>query len=165
MPEARDAFASEQLATYFGFSSEYEAIKSKNPNLNFDVMIMPKRTNATLGLTKGRFEGLAVVKNSKNLNTAFKVAFIISGRANAQILTQELGLPSARRDLLSLRPSDAIQSIFYASALISRTWYDPAPHSTRAIFARMSENALLNREAVSQAILKAHEELANLFKR
>ncbi|MCD5396682.1 MAG: hypothetical protein LRZ98_00730 [Candidatus Pacebacteria bacterium] len=41
MPNSRDVFLSGKLATYFGFSSELRGLRLKNPNLNFDIAMVP----------------------------------------------------------------------------------------------------------------------------
>jgi len=38
-----------------------------------------------------------------------------------------------RRDLVAVKPTDPIASIFYDSAIISRGWYDPSSVDTGLI--------------------------------
>jgi len=44
LPNSIEAFSSGDLSLYFGFASELEEIRDKNPNLNFDISLFPQPT-------------------------------------------------------------------------------------------------------------------------
>lgn len=164
MPEAMDAFAAGVLANYLGFASDLPLLRSKNPNLNLDVSVVPQRGSSDGQLTKARQLGLAVVKKSTRIEAAFQVALLLSSKVEVAKLTTIIGLPPVRRDLLSVPPTDAFSPVFYASSLIGRTWPDPNPLATEAIFKNMAEAALLKRSAPEKAVTDADDQLTNLFR-
>ncbi|MEK7558506.1 MAG: extracellular solute-binding protein, partial [Patescibacteria group bacterium] len=137
LPSSRDSFLGGRLAIYFGYASEIGSLRNKNPHLNFDVTGVPKPRGNKAKISLGRVEAVAIVRASKNLNSAIFVAKEMAGAPFAGALAKNLYLPPARRDLLSLRPKDSYLQFFYDSALVSRGWLDPDPAGTDQIFGEM----------------------------
>ena len=145
-------FEAGDLALYFGYASEYQAIKQKNPHLNFDVAVMPQADQSNVKITFGRIQGFAMVKTSRNLQGAMQAALLLSNKDMIEGMAMAAGLPPVRRDLLVSRPADATQSIFYDSALISRGWQDPSPMETDQLLQGMIDDIGSGRLKVSQAL-------------
>jgi ABC-type glycerol-3-phosphate transport system substrate-binding protein len=153
-------FEAGDLALYFGYASEYQAIKQKNPHLNFDVAVMPQADQASVKITFGRIQGFAMVKTSSNLQGAMQAALLLSSKDMVEGVVSTAGLPPVRRDLLGLRPSresadspaDAVLSVFYDSALIARAWQDPSPVETDQILQGMIDDIGSGRLKISQAL-------------
>lgn len=164
LASSQDFFLSGDLGLYFGFASELPRLQLKNPNLNFDVDYVPTSREGGVYISYANFYGLAISKNSKNLNAAFKVASVLSSQAGAKAIEDVLGLPSARRDLLSVRPGDAYKDIFYGSAIRSRAWLDPDPEKTTIVFKNLIESITSGRERTAIAVSKASSEIGNLLK-
>lgn len=169
LPFSRSMFESGDLALYFGYASEYKEISSKNPHLNFDVAMVPQAgTDAKAGkglskLTFGQMQGIAIVKSSKNQAGAQYVALLISSKDAIAPYTVLSGLPPVRRDLVAVRPSDAVQSIFYDSALISRGWYDPSSDDSNALFRGMIDDITSGRTLISEALSAADGGMGRLL--
>jgi len=163
LPSSRSMFESGDLALYFGYSSEYPSIKLKNPHLNFDVSIVPQATNAKVKLTFGKMYGIATPTASKNPNGAIHAMLLLSGKDVLGNLSTKTGLPPVRRDLISIRPTEAVASIFYDSALISSAWRDPSPRETNSLFMTMVENATSGRTSMSEALAVAQRRMAELL--
>ncbi len=160
MPEAQDAFVAESLAIYFGFVGELRAMRDKNPNLNFDISVIPQRDANAPRVTYGRFNGISVVRASNNQTTAFQVAFVLASREQSFVFANLFnGLAPARRDLLFAAPTDAFGQTLYQSALMSKAWVDPDPVRTRNIMANMTENVLLRRQESRLAVMDADEQM------
>ena len=169
MPLSLVYFLSGDLALYFGFSSEIFDIQKKNPNLNFDVTTVPtSREPATaecgINISYARFYGLSISHGSRNPNAAFAVASILTSTQGISAVVEVLNISPVRRDLLSQRPNDAYKSVFYDSAIRSRSWLDPDPAASDDIFARMIEDITSGRERTSTAVSKADRELSDLFR-
>jgi len=132
----KDQFISGNLAIYFGYASELLGIRQKNPNLNFDISLMPQRARNSVKITYGMMHGIAVIKSSKNLTLALTTAQQLATKeAVAAYLYVDKTLVPARRDMLADIPSDnARQALFYNSAIISKSWIDPDPTATTALF-------------------------------
>ncbi len=134
LPNSRDAFTSSQLAIYFGYASELFGIRAQNPNLDFDVAKMPQLTGTNKSLTFGRMYGIALLKSSKNLTTAYTATTILAGADFSGNLANTLSLPSPRRDLLAVKAISSYGPVFNNSALISESWLDPDRGASNAVF-------------------------------
>lgn len=164
MPPSTTYFLSGDMALYFGFSSEIFDLQKKNPNLNFDVSPVPMSREGGVNTAYGKFYGLAVSRGTKNIGGAFTVAGILSHTQGIASVSEVLGLPPVRRDLLSQRPTDAYRSVFYDSAIRSHAWLDPDPKASDLIFAQMIDAITSGRERTSAAVVRASRELTDLFK-
>src|SRR3989344_106314 len=164
---SQDAFISEKLAIYFGYASELFIIQERNPNLNFDVVMVPQAKNINTKITFGRMNALAIAKTSPNINTSFIVANLLTKKDFIENLSKGLSLPPVRRDLLFVKPKNPYTSIFYDSALISRSWFDPSPKETSEIFEKMVDDIISGRLSIKESVSKAHngiELIANNIK-
>jgi ABC-type glycerol-3-phosphate transport system substrate-binding protein len=154
-------FIAGKLGMYFGYASELPGLRAANPNLNFDVAMMPQAGGNKM--TFGHINAIALLKASPNVIPAYVAAATL---ASEPLQTEWLaisGLPPVRRDMLKTIPSDAFQSIIYKSALISRAWLDPYPQATNGTFMRMVENVTTGRVRVSESVHEASIELGNIL--
>ena len=163
LPRSKQSFLSEDLAIYFGFASEYSDIKEKNPNLNFDVAMMPQIIDATAKTTYGDLYGFALLRSSQNLVPTFNLLSTLVGPDSVSTLTQFMNVAPARNDLISTGSSNPAKTIFYNSALISKGWIDPDSNKTDQIFQDMVENITTGRTNVQDSVSKASMELGNLL--
>jgi ABC-type glycerol-3-phosphate transport system substrate-binding protein len=142
---SREAFAANKVAMYVGFISEQKILTEINPNLNFDATIMPQLKNAHFSATYGNFYAVGVLKASRNQEQALYVAQVLSGGAVttgstiAKKLSELSGLPSARKDVLATQDvTDPLSNTKLQSALMARTWLEPAPQSQVSDFFRQA---------------------------
>lgn len=164
LPRSDNFFTAGDLGIYFGFASELDQIKAKNPNINFDVALFPQSREGQNKTTYGRVQALSVVKSSRNIAAAVSIAAILTDKEHSAALSTIAGLPPVRRDLLSKAPSgDAYSILFYQSALRARGWLDPDSVATTAIFQSMIESITAGRLRTSQAVSRAHSEMQDLF--
>ncbi|MDO8590721.1 MAG: ABC transporter substrate-binding protein [bacterium] len=160
LSNSRDVFAAGDLAFYFGFASEISKIRDKNPNLNFDVTFFPQPKGASVALTFGRMQGLAVLRTSKNSVGAFQAVSAITGSGPISRLSKSTGLPPVLRSMLVANPGDPYQSIFYNSAIRSRGWLDPNPALSQTVFQNMIESITGGEAEASKAIDAAGRNLS-----
>lgn len=163
LPNSRDFFSANNLAFYFGYTSELSSLINKNPNLNFLVAEIPQIKGSGFKLTSARITGLAISAFSKNPNTAFIAASKLSSGSFPSKLAQNLRVIPARRDLLVVKQDDAYSPTFYSSALYARSWLDPSSKDTDDIFRGMIDGVLSNRLNISAAISDAHAKLSLLL--
>lgn len=156
-------FEAGDLALYFGYASEYQSIKQKNPHLNFDVAVMPQADQANVKMTFGRIQGFTIVKTSSNPQGAMRAVLALSGSDMIAGISQAAGLPPVRRDLLVVRPPSSVQSVFYDSALIARAWHDPSPVETDQLLQSMIDDIGSERLKVSQALSVAQTSINKLL--
>ena len=163
LPSSKDSFLSEDLATYFGFASEYQDIKDKNSNLNFDVATMPQIVNAKANITYGTLYGFAILKSSQNVTQATSLLSLLVGADSVSTLLQFMTVAPARRDLVAIGSINPVQSIVFNSSLISRGWIDPDSNQTDQIFQNMVENVTTGRMNIQDSVSKASKEINNLL--
>lgn len=160
---SKQAFIAGRAGLYFGYASEILELREKNPHLNFDVARIPQVRDAKAKANFGRLQGMAITKASQNPRAAFYVAGLLSSSEFAGMLSENLYLPPARRDLLSVKPSDPYLSIFYDNALTARAWLDPSPFETDAVFGETINNILSGRFRPSEALGAMRDELRTLL--
>src|SRR3989344_1194635 len=163
LPQSRSMFEAGDLALYFGYASEYQSIKQKNPHLNFDVAVVPQVSRTAKKLTFGRIYGVAIVAAGKNQAGALRATTLLSGSGVITGISELLNLPPVRRDLILVRPTDPASSVFYDSALISRAWYDPSPADTNLIFMNMIDSVNSGRSSMNEALAVAHSSLSKIL--
>ena len=159
----KNAFLAGDLATYFGFISEYEDITRKNPNLNFDVSPIPQGSTATIKRTYGEFYGLAIPKAAKNSQGAYAAALTMVRPAYAAEFAERLGLIAPRRDVIAAGNTNPIIQTALSAALIARGWLDPNPVASDEIFLEMIEDVVSNRTRADGAARVADERLLREF--
>ena len=164
LPESRDAFLSGDLAFYFGFASELPELRRANPNLNFDIAMLPQTRDDGLRATFGRVQALAITNASRNKNGALIAAQLLSSEGSLSNLASLISLPPVSRRLLSKRPTDDIQPIFFNSALIARAFLDPDGTKTEGIFKDMIESITSGKSRVEGALTDAAKELEDLLR-
>lgn len=162
---SRNEFINGNLAMHLDYASAYGRIKEKNPHLNFAVaqMPLPRGTKAEITFTK--IHGLAVLKSSKNKQTAFVAVQRLLGDPDpAKDFAASFDLPPVIRKYLATRPTDAALSVFYDAAIRGRTWLDPRPGASNEAFRAMVESVSSGRIDVSKAVRDLNDELDTLLK-
>ncbi|HEY4508399.1 MAG TPA: extracellular solute-binding protein [Candidatus Paceibacterota bacterium] len=159
LPLSTNSFLSSKLAVYFGFGSEYAALRKGNPNLNFDVAVLPRPRNATVGITYGRLVGVALLRTSRNPAVALQVAYTLASPQAASRLHAQNGLPPVERALLANKPTDPFGAVMYDSAARSRGFLDPDPRITSETFKGMVESVTSGRERSGEALSRANSQL------
>lgn len=167
LPLAVNAFAKESLAMYFGYASEAEIIKDKNPHLNFDIAETPQLKDSKNKLTFGRLYFLAIMKNASaaKKQAAFGAMVAMTTQPFAKAFAESVGMSSARRDILAEKSSDAYFGIVNKSAVMSRAWLEPDGKETRAIFNEMMESITSGSLSASDATGRAKNKLEQSLRR
>ncbi|MBP6974930.1 MAG: extracellular solute-binding protein [Candidatus Pacebacteria bacterium] len=163
LPNSENAFLSGDLTFYFGYASEIQSLRDKNPNLNFDVAQIPEEVNGTPNVY-GKMTAFAIVKNSKNFAGALGVISKLTEKSSIELWRDVYNLPPVRRDLLAEPAKDAYMTVFYRSAIQSKSWYDPSPAESDAVFRDMIESITSGREKMSNAVGDAKLKLDRLLK-
>jgi len=163
--DAQTHFTSGSSAYYLGFASELRVLKNKNPTLNFGISLVPQSRVSGKTITFGRLRAVAISRGSSNPSLALALATKLVSKEATLSLAEILVLPPARRDLLSLRPTNAISSVFYDAALQSKGWLDPDTIMTDAIFRTAIESITSGRARTLEAINKANSEIEALIKK
>lgn len=163
MDDDQSLFIAEQAAAYFGFASELSRLKAKNPHLALDVAPLPQK-DLTRRFVYGSFTGIAIAGNSRQKSLAYAASRLLTETANLSKLAEVIGIPPARRDLLSRAVSDPWQQAWNGSALYARSFVDPDRAQTNAILTRTLENIQTNQISAPEALTDANGRLNLLFK-
>lgn len=155
-------FLAGNLAFYFGFSSELNVLRQKNPNLNFDVAKLPQIRNSKINKTFANMNAIAALKSSANVTSVINVAGYLIGDDASLLFSKYFNLPPVKRTLLAEKQVDAYRGVFYDSAIIGKAWLDPSSTETNTIFKDMIENVTSSRFRVSDSIKRASMEIQNL---
>ena len=158
LPSSKAAFLSGSLATYFGFASELGDLKDKNPNLNFDISMLPQVRTGGVKTTYGRMYGFSMVRTSQNLNTVFSVINTLTTTQPLADLSNKLYLPSVRRDVIAAGSNDPYISLFNQAALVSNTWLDADINRSYQIFGNMVYSLTSGQKTIYQAIQDAGDQ-------
>jgi ABC-type glycerol-3-phosphate transport system substrate-binding protein len=167
LPDSQDYFLAGNSAFYLGFASELPLIKRKNPNLNLDVAVIPQSQlseSVSFKSTYGKMYFIGMVKKSKNLDSAFRTAVLLSEQSAQDSLSKILGLPPVRRDLLDkFNPSNSFDSIFKKSALIADGVIEPNSIETTQIINKMIQSVQSGELETNSSIIRATNQLIKLF--
>lgn len=164
MPNSKNMFLSGDLALYFGFASELEDLKNKNPNLNFDVSFFPQTGDLKNVLNFGKMEALAISKNSKNPVGAYAVATSLIKNEALTYLYKTTGLPPVSRVILAKEPIDPYQNVFFKAALASKAFLDMDKNNTNFIFQDMVESVVSGRRKLDEAVSRADLEMNEILR-
>jgi ABC-type glycerol-3-phosphate transport system substrate-binding protein len=160
-----DYFVAGNSAFYLGFASELSSITQKNPNLNFDVAEVPQPKDAEKKATYGKMHFIGVTRNARNPRDAYQTALVLTSGEIQNKLTKITGLPPVRRDLLGNASSESTYDvIFRKSALYSYGVLEPSEEIANDVVKGMVESIVSGRNSVSEAILKANEQLNSELK-
>jgi multiple sugar transport system substrate-binding protein len=163
MPNAKDAFLSGQLAMYIGYASEASDLRNANPNLNFDITLLPQSRLASRRTTYARIYALVIPKTSKDPTHAYQAALTLTGTEGSGAISHALGFAPVRRDLLTAQQTTAYWSTVYQSAIIAKSWLEPNVRGVNTAFARMVDEVTSGRGNAASAIGTAQQELSHLI--
>lgn len=164
LPTSKNAFLGGKLATYFGFASEVNDLKSKNPNLNFDAAPLPQVTGTTKKIGYGQMYGFSIVKTGGQTLGTYKVLQTLLSPTVLASWTKTTYLPPVRRDMIAQGSTDTYLSIFYTSALMSSAWLDPDTSKTTPILQNAVESITSGQSTIPLAIRKVQEQFEQIIR-
>ncbi len=156
-------FLRNNSAMYIGFASEINTLRSTNPNLNFDVAMIPQASGTERKMTFARVYGISIVGSSKLKSAALKTITTLLNKDVVGAFSQNTLLPPVRRDLLSVAQDSASKETFYRSAVISKAWLDPNPLVTNEAFKDMIESVTTGRSSVAESTKIFSRKLSDLL--
>lgn len=161
-PQSREAFAAGDLAVYIGYASEEPLLRTLNPNLNFAVAAMPQVRGSARAIDGGIVYALVTPRAAKNPAGGQTAAYLLGSPEASRKLSAVLGYVSARRDALAA-PLQGNDDLYRRQALIVKTWEDPNPVETEAIFRGMIESVTSGAASVQSAVQRAEDAMRELL--
>ncbi|HSE56742.1 MAG TPA: extracellular solute-binding protein [Candidatus Paceibacterota bacterium] len=165
LPSARDAFIGGTSAFYIGSASELFDIQSQNPNLNFDVALLPQPETNEQAVTYGTFTAASVVKSTKNFSAAYAALLEFGSDTFATFMSKTLSVPPAHRALLLDRPQSPYLNVFFSTAAVTFSWPDPDIAKTDQAFRDMIRNVSSGRTTPEEAVSEASKALQSAIRR
>lgn len=163
LPASDEMFLSNDLATYFGFGSEIQTLRVKNPNLNFDIAEIPRADGVKKKSVYAKFYALVIPKAAPRPEASFKAAVALSSKSNLPVFVAETRLTPARLDLISEIQDTADLSVFNREAVYAESFLDPDPDVTDNLFKTMVEYVTSGRKSINEAVEIADTELKQLL--
>ncbi len=160
---AASSFSVGDSAMYIGFASELRSLKAKSPTLNIGVSAIPQSRTSKSSVTYGKLYGVAISRQAPNPGTALQAAYALVSSVAQPKLSAITGLPPIRRDLLSIKPNNQADQVFYTSAIQAKGWVDPDSQQTQNIFREMLDSVTSGRARTSEAVAQAHNALEALI--
>lgn len=159
-----NTFLKGKLAMYFGMASDYNNIKQKNPNLEFDTAVIPQPKQGGVKSTFGNITGIAVSNAAQNYADSLVAAkFLVSYEAQ-KLFSETFFLPSVRKDVLREKTTGLNMPVFNESAIISRGFIDPDISKTSFIFKNMIESVNRREKNPIEAVSIANDALSRVLK-
>lgn len=163
LPLSSELFANNKLAAYLGFVSERDDLLALNPNLYLSATMVPQRGNSNK-LSKGKFYALAVVANSNKSVLAEQVVLDLAGKTWGEKLSQAMKMPSVLRTAQRSYPTNAFWTTANQSAVIAKSWLDPAPEETQALFKSSADDIIAGRQAVADVVKQIDLKLKKMLR-
>lgn len=158
---ARQAFLAGTLVFYPGFASELPGIKAANPNLDFDMTVIPQPQTSprVKWLTYGRVYAFAVPAAAKNPKGGMGAGLALASSQLAPAVSQALSMAPATKEALAPAANDRYAPVYYPQALIAKGWLSPSPATTDSIFSTMISNVTSGRMGIAEALSTANQAL------
>jgi multiple sugar transport system substrate-binding protein len=157
--DARQSFIAGDSALYVGYGSERTLLSQANPNLDFDMAIIPQPQTATNRVDYALAYAFATPNGARNPSGALRTAQALSAKQSVGPAAKGLGMAPALRSELSASGDDAFTPIINASALASSGWLSPAPAATDRIFAAMITSIISGGQNVHDALVATDQAL------
>jgi len=152
MSDSETEFLSGNLATYFGFASSLNDIRTKNPNLNFDAAPLPQVRTGGMKAEYAKMYGFSIVRSTPNANGVYQVLSILTEPNYLAALSNTMYLPPVLTSLLAQGSTDPYISVFDAASLVGKTWLDPDPIKSNQILGNVVESITTGQASAYQAI-------------
>lgn len=160
---AREAFLSGALAYYIGYASEYQNLKKRNPNLNFDISLLPQPKGARLKIQKGQVYGIAMVRSTKKQELSLAVMQLFGDAKIVSPALTFLGIAPVTKSALSDIPSDSVSEIIYKSTIVTKSWLVPGRPFISDVFRSLVNDIQSGIGTQSQAISIADAKLMQAY--
>lgn len=167
MPNSQQMFTTGDLVFYIGYASERNFLIQKNPNLNFDVSVLPQSKSIpgqNIKRTVGQVHFISILNRSPKISAAFGALNTITKPENMRILAELTELPSVRRDVSISTAQSSYMDSFASSALFSVPFIDPNVTETNKIFRDMIESVVIGNQNANRAVQRASDELKSVIR-
>lgn len=159
LSDSQQAFIAGDLALYLGYASEARYLRAANPNLNFNVSLLPQPATAQFKSAYGLIYAFMTPRGAKNPSGAYQAAVLLTNPIPQDAAATATGLAPATLSELGAIPADPAAAIAYAEALYTSGWLSPMPAGTDAVFSGMIGSVISGRQNSQSALVSAEQSL------
>lgn len=138
-----DAFSQGKVAMMLGYQYMEPMIRSKSPNLNWDISAVPQISAQANKVNLANYWGEAVSKSSKNAPAAWNFLNFISGKDELMKYYAKRKLVASRKDILPLQVPDTDLGVFAENALTAKSVYKKDANLFETVFLKMIDDVIL----------------------
>lgn len=165
LPDSERMFLAGDLALYLGYASRARYLSAANPNLDFDVALLPQPATARVRNVYGLIYGLMIPRGAKNASGAYQSMVLLTNQLEQAAAATHTGLAPAVLSQLAIPPADPIAAVAYAEALYTKGWLSPSAADTDRVFSGMIGDVISGRSTLSSALASAEQALSALLGR
>ena len=159
-----DNFAKGDTAMIFNYGSVKEAIKNKNPFLNFKASAMPQLADSEKAVNYSNYWGLAVTNNSKNPGWAWDaILYLTVNEAAAENYVKSFNRPPALRSLIQKYLNHPDLGVFAKQALSARSWPQVDSAAVKQIFSDMISAVASGQLDAAAAVSQGERQITELM--
>ena len=118
-----EAFASGNLAMFFGYSFDIEQIRAQAPKLNFGITKLPQIEGNSLEINFANYWVETVSKKSPHPNEAWDFVQFLTKEENAKTYLAKTKKPTALKSLINSQKDDEDLGVFAEQVLSAKSWY------------------------------------------
>lgn len=164
LPDSRTSFIAGDLAFYLGHASELAALKQLNPNLNFDMTLVPQSQSSTRKITYGTLYTLVIPRATTNTVGVMNVIKSLTSTDAQNAFVKEFEIGSVRKDVLAEPdPESPYQKIINRSAIIAQGVLEPNESQTSDLIKELIDSVVSGQLEISTAVKRADEKLTLLL--
>ncbi len=153
------SFIGGTLSMYIGHASELSDIRAKNPQLDFDVSLLPQR-NAGIPVTGARSLVFLIPSAGLHQLDSYTLASQLGSREAIVLYNTPRMLPSVfKADIVEV-PNNKFLTVFNQSALYSKMWTPLNPNNTNIAFKTMIEQVISGNLSPDEALRYAQATLS-----
>jgi len=123
MPNSLEAFASGNLAIFFGYSFDIAQIRAQSPKLNFGIAKLPQIEGNPMEVNFANYWVESVSKKSQHPNEAWDFIQFMTKEENAKIYLTKTKKPTALKSLINSQKDDEDLGVFADQVLSAKSWY------------------------------------------
>jgi ABC-type glycerol-3-phosphate transport system substrate-binding protein len=165
LPDALSSFLAEDTAFYIGYSTEFDTIRSRNPNLNFAIATVPQSRSARINRGYGKMRGWAISKTTRNIPGAYIVGLTFANPEFSLFAADKIGYASPVRANLSTPKDQPFDVVVQRSAIIAQSWLDPNPEASRKIISDLVLRSGTDINGAQTALTRTHASITSLLRK
>lgn len=163
-PYSIESFAAGNTAIIFGYQDQLKKIEERSPFISYGIAPVPQPTASAQTVNWAKYRGLAVARNSKNPEEAWKFILFLTANANeSEKYLKKTGRAPALRSLINKYLDDQKLGVFVRQALSARSYPQVDDKAIGAIFSDMINSVITNQLSPYSAVIKAEGEMNQLI--